>query len=415
MKKLLFISCTFLFSLILSAQNDFKKGYYISNEGIRIEGFIKTSNFKLVNDESLNDLDFKKSLDQEATKINKSSVSEFGVDQEIKIQKRKALIDDVSFFKDYSNEKSFSLQEKIVFLNVLVEGNATLYSYDGGQGIKYLWKKVDQDDIVKQFLYKKYYKSATSLTENNTFREQLFNNVKCPNQIFSDFLNVKYDKDVLISIFDNYNKCSNSNSVTFKGREEKKMAVKASVFFGYSFAKFQVINSTPERSTENFNMPTFGAEVEVFIPSEKASFFISTQYKKAQAESSYTLKLSELNPNFTTNTYRLDTSILEFVVGARYYLNFNKVGSVFVGGGVGLNVPMAKTINDYQTNNFSDLSIIDQTESLKSNPFARLQLGYIFNKHYGFDLNIDTGKNLVGNSPVKLKLNEMGINFRYTF
>lgn len=415
MKKLLFISCTFLFSVFLSAQNDFKKGYYINNEGVRTEGFIKTSNFKLVNDESVISLDFKGSLDQESIEINKSSISEFGADQEIKMQKITALLDDVSFFKDYTNEKSFSLQEKTVFLNVLVEGNATLYSYDGGKGIKYFWRRVDKEDIAKQLLYKKYYNSATKLTENTTFREQLFNNVKCPNQTFSDFLNVKYDKDVLISIFNNYNKCSNSNSITYKGKEEQKMKVRASVFFGYSFAKFQVINSIPERSAENFNMPTFGAEVEVFIPNEKASFFISTQYKKAQAESSYTLNLSEFNPNFTTNTYRLDTSILDFVIGARYYLNFNKLGSLFVGAGFGLNVPMANTINDYQTNNFSDLSLIDQTERLRSNPFARLHLGYIFNKHYGFDFNFDTGKNLVGNSPVKLKLNEMGINFRYTF
>lgn len=413
MKNLLLLLSTMLLSSALFAQKDYESGYYISNDGVKSEGYIKTSNFRMANDESFNGLDFKKSLDQDAIKIDKSAVSEFGVDQKIKIQKRKALIDDVSFFKDYSYEKSFSLQEKVVFLNVLVEGNATLYSYDGGQGIKYLWKKVDQDDIVKQFLYKKYYKSASLLTENNTFREQLFNNIKCTNQTYPDFLNLKYDKTAFVAIFDKYNKCNNGNSIIYKAVEERKITVRGSIFFGYNFAKFQIVNSTPERSAERFSMPSFGAEVEVLTMSNKLGFFFSGAYRKAEASSAVTIDLSEFNPNTTTNTVKLDTGMLDFVLGSRYYFSLGKAGSLFLGGGLGINIPLSNNLIDYQTNNFNDLSAVAVEVTMQSKPFVRLQLGYIFNDHYGINFHYDTPKNLLGDD--KAKLQEAGINFKYTF
>ena len=199
MKKLLLLT-SLLFSIILFGQNDFRAGYYIDNQGNKVEGFIKSVNLKSINDVSFRSFDFKKSLNQDAKKIDKLNVIEFGITDDIKLQRVKAKIDDVNLDKDFGYYKEFTVKELYVFLNVLVEGSATLYSYEGGQGTKYLYKVQDKDDVAKQLLYKKYFKSPNMLDENNVFRQQLFYNVKCDDQTYNDFLNVKYIESELVAI-----------------------------------------------------------------------------------------------------------------------------------------------------------------------------------------------------------------------
>ena len=109
------VTIALLFCVLVSAQSDFKKGYYISINGVKTEGYIKSSNFRSVNDDSFKGIEFKKTLDQDGLNIEKSLVIEFGSEKEIKLQKVKALIDDVSFYKDFSNEKQYDKSKDSCF------------------------------------------------------------------------------------------------------------------------------------------------------------------------------------------------------------------------------------------------------------------------------------------------------------
>lgn len=51
MKKLLILTAL-LFSVQLFSQEDFKKGYYVDNQGFKTEGYLRSSNFRTYNEES---------------------------------------------------------------------------------------------------------------------------------------------------------------------------------------------------------------------------------------------------------------------------------------------------------------------------------------------------------------------------
>lgn len=175
------------------------------------------------NNDSFSTFEFKKDLNEDLQKIEKLNVSEFGTESDVKFQKMKVKLDDVSFFGALGYDKEFSVKEVTVFLNVIVEGKANLYSYDSGNGVKYFYKLTDSDEVAKQLLYKKYYRLTSIVNENNDFREQLFNKIKCPYQTFNDFLNVKYDKDELLALFKNYNKCINSAFIVYENINKKNL------------------------------------------------------------------------------------------------------------------------------------------------------------------------------------------------
>lgn len=59
MKKLA-LSIGLLFSVLLFAQDNFKKGYYIDNQGLKTEGYLRSSDFRTYNEDSFRNFDFKK-------------------------------------------------------------------------------------------------------------------------------------------------------------------------------------------------------------------------------------------------------------------------------------------------------------------------------------------------------------------
>ena len=402
-----------LFCVLVSAQSDFKKGYYINNEGVKTEGYIKYSNFKAINDASFTSLEFKKDVDQEVIKIEKFNITAFGCGKEVKYQKLTALIDDVSFFRDYGIEKNFSLKEKTVFLNVLVEGNATLYSYDNGQGVKYLWKMAGDEGKAKQLLYKRYNKSNLNLTDNNTFREQLFNHVKCPNQTFSDFLKIKYEKDELVSLFKNYNRCTDSPFVIYKEDEEDALKFNFSLLAGYNIGSYRVDNIQQPTVPETFGMFNIGVEGELLFASKKGGLFTSIEFKKAKGSTEQTGRISEFAEPLR-QVYDLDASFLDIVFGGRFYKKVNSSISLFAGGGVGLNLGSG-TVTSYQASaSFPELEKL-KTTNLDGGTFFMFQLGCKFSKHYGIDLNYESPKNVLNNIKEVSLVQEFGLNLRYTF
>lgn len=413
--KNIFTVTILLIGFLVTAQNDYKRGYYITTTGKKTEGFIKSSDFRLMNDVNFTGLEFKESLDQEAEKIEKNTLKEFGSGKEVKIQKVRALIDNVNFYKDYSNEKAFAVEEQTVFLTVLIEGKATLFSYDGGQGVKYLWKREDQGEIAKQLLYKKYYKSNMSLTENTTFREQLFNNVKCPNQEFTEFLKVKYEKDELITIFKKYNKCVGSPITIYEDENVEKAVIKFSAMVGYNRGNLRVKNTRNPTEPENLSLISAGFEGEIIFASRKASVFGSVEMKKGKGSTEKTFVNSEFSTTSLRQVYTFDTYFLDIVMGARFYKKLTAKTTMFAGGGIGLNIG-SDFVNFYQSNSIDNkLELLNQYD-IAGNGFFTLHVGCQFGKNWGIDVNYDSPKNLINNAiGTSALMQELGLNLRYKF
>lgn len=411
--KIFFSLATLFFCFIISAQDDFKKGYYIDNIGVKTEGYIKSSDFRSINDNSFTSFEFKTSLTQDAVKIEKNTIIELGSEKDVKLQKMRALLDDVSFYKDYSNDKGFSVGEQIVFLNVLVEGNATLFSYDGGRGVKFLWKRADQGEIAKQFLYKKFYRANLNLTENNAFREQLFNNVKCPNQEFTDFLKVKYEKEELISIFKNYNKCVDSPVIVYENDNEDKAVIKLSILAGYSLGNFRVTNIKNPTDPQNYSIYSAGVEGEVIFASRKMAMFASVEIKNGKGSTEKTSKTSELSTTQLRQVFTFDNYFADFIFGARFYKKISPTYTFFVGGGAGLHAGSG-FMTFQQANTIDNELRFISNYPLSGSGFLTLHLGCKINKHWGIDVNYDSPKNLLNSAiGTSATVHEFGLNLRY--
>ena len=119
MKK---ISLLFLFFFTVSAvaQDDYK-GYYITETGERVNGFFEFYDFF-----KTEKLKFKKSGSGEFTQLPKD-VGENGIDEGR--QKFEKHLVETEMVGDNTYSKEPQLSAQTLFLNVLVKGKVSLYSY----------------------------------------------------------------------------------------------------------------------------------------------------------------------------------------------------------------------------------------------------------------------------------------------
>lgn len=416
MNKLLLV-IGLLFSVALCAQNDFHKGYYINNEGTKTEGFLKLSSFKTYNENSFTHLDFKKELSTSTEQIQVSLINEFGFGTDIKYQKINVLLDDTNLLSEFGSDKNFSTKPTTLFLNVLVEGGlATLYSYDGQNGIKYFYKIAANKNKTQQLLYKKYYKSDKILTENNTYREQLFTDLKCPNQTFTDFLTIKYTKEDLIKLFSNYNSCMNSTSNIYENKSEKKFKIRFAALAGYTFINFQLKDLEFPVDKESFGAVQFGVEGEGVFPSEKFSVFGSVKYHSSKANFETFNTSSPNNPIIFRDLYAMDAKFIDAVLGARFYQKVGDFSKVYVGIGIGVNIANGSVIKS-TINDRNPVEIPVSEANLGNTSYGTFQVGCLIKNHYAIEFSYDSTKDIIGtpNLPGSSTYNQYSILAKYIF
>ncbi|WP_026978200.1 hypothetical protein [Flavobacterium tegetincola] len=415
MKKLLLLNAL-LFSVLLFGQNDFKKGYYIDNQGIRVEGYLKTFSFGKSNDDSFENLDFKKDLNATTEKISKNTITTFGFGTDLKYQKMTVQLDDTNLFKDFSSDKDFLLKTKVVFLNVLMEGKANLFGYEGINGTKFFYSITSEKAPAKQLLYKKYYKSGKYLTESTDFREQLFKNVMCSDQTFNDFLTIKYSQDSLLKVFSKYNSCNNSSTTVYSNTTKKKFTIRVAALAGYTFAKLQLQDLELPVDEVAFGSVQFGAEGEAMIFSDNIALFATVKFSSASASVGKTFMLSEFNTTEYIDRYTLDGNFIDFVIGIRYYQTVSRFAKLYAGAGFGVNNTSGKITRTF-VNTDTSFENTATKANLGDSAYGVLQIGGLINNHYAVEFSYDTTKDIVGtpNLPGTSSYKQFSVAAKYIF
>ncbi len=402
--KYLYLLYLILLTSVSFSQSKFEKGYYIDNKGNKKEGYIRLIDFEKINE--IDKLDFKSSKSSKNDKIDLTTINEIGIGSELKLIKVSLQIDDINFYKDYKVGKELDLKNITAFLNVEIEGKASLYSFASSFGKKFFYKLSDQDKGIVQLVYKKYL-SEDNVKVNTYFRNQLFNDVKCENQVFNDFLNLEYNKEQLLKVFKNFNDCRISNSITYRNRFEKSFKTHISGFLGMNLI------SNPSLSTL-----TYGGEFEFVFPSEKLSFFIRAEYESFRSE--------EMNVYFSAggairneDTFKANAKSLDIIIGPRYNYIISKNHKVFFSTGIGF----SEQSGSITASRKLILSGVDDTiyplqkYELKPSSFFYLGVGYLFHERFGIDLSYDTNKTIYEdeNTLFKLSYSNIGVNFRFVF
>jgi len=214
MKTNLFSLFLVLMSACAFGQKNFEKGYIVDNDNCKVDCMIKNKNLK----HNPADFSFKRegsSLEENGT-IN--TIKEFGIYGKLKYIRAIVRIDRSSDALDKLTYVQYPVwSEEKLFLKVIVEGKASLYSFSDGN-IKKIFYCVT-DNAINQLIYKRYLMDIEYVgvrtnfiysytVENLEFRQQLIRDVLCADTKLSTTTSIKYYQNELEKYFINYNKCS---------------------------------------------------------------------------------------------------------------------------------------------------------------------------------------------------------------
>lgn len=398
MKNLLTIVFILCFSFS-KAQINFEKGYFISNSGIKTQCLIKNIDWK----DNPNIFEYKINLNDTEIKTESiASVTEFGIDNRSKFKRYKVNIErSGNDLKDISDTKNPKWSEEVLFLKVLIEGNATLFFYSDKTIYKYFLETksspIEQLIKIKYVSYEKNPGEAyfdDGIRENNHFRQQLYNNLKCDKISEKDFENIKYDKSSLMNIFEKYNSCMGSeSSILFKEKTQKQIiAIKITPSVNL-ISPLKIIDPNPyyniNTSINGKAVFKIGAEFEYILPFNNNiwSFFINPAYQKYGVEKTY-VKNDGFGSQGVDVTYNVivDYSSVEIPIGIRRYFFLKNTGKIFVN---------AAYINNSIGNSKININNGKKTlESGSSSNFA-IGMGGNFKNKYSLELRFNSSKNLL--------------------
>ncbi|WP_372753965.1 outer membrane beta-barrel protein [Mariniflexile sp.] len=375
MKNQLLIIFVSILSITCYSQVSFEKGYYISNAGEKIECEIKNIDWK----NNPTEFEFRLLENTEQERATIESVKEFGIYNHSKYERGIVNIDRSSnYIADLSVEKNPIFKEETLFLKVLVVGKSNLYKYEDGNLIRFFYSNNDSKDI-QQLVYKKYRNSGSIIGENNQFKQQLFNNLKCEQINFKDFNRISYKKDELINLFVRYNKCNNSEVVNFEEKQKKDL-FNLNLRLGLNSSSLAIENSLSKTRTIDFDNELgfrIGIETEFILPfnNDKWAIIIEPTYQYYKSEKAQ-----------TNQNVKADYKSIEIPVGLRHSFFLNNNSKIFINSSFILDFPTKSTVT---YNNFGSKLDITRSSNLG------FGAGYKQNDKYSLELRYQIDRDLL--------------------
>ncbi|MCW3788237.1 hypothetical protein [Plebeiibacterium sediminum] len=371
MNKLLFI--VVLLSIIgieSNAQVIFEKGYFINKEGQKTECFIKNSDWR----NNPSSFDFQTTLGAQTQKKVIEDVKEFCIYNQAKFVSGKVQIDRSSSSVDQlSSDRNPVFEEETLFLKVLVEGKASLYSYQYGN-LKRFFIQI-QDSPIEQLIYK-CFEFQDRIQENNSYKNQIITQLKCTSIGFKEIENLRYDKNQLEQIFVKYNDCSNSTYTVYESKRNTDF-FHLSIRPGITNNNFDMEKSGIDYRDSKFENKIgfrLGAELELVLPfnKNKWSVFAEPTFQYLKAETSRETDMVFGGKLITKINY----NAVELPIGVRHYFFLNDKSKLFVNGCALVNVMHNSELKFEQTNG-AELSSLD----ISSNICLGIGAGYKYDKY----------------------------------
>lgn len=385
MKKLLQLLLTTIISLNAYSQISFEKGYYINNSGKKFECLIKNVDWE----NNPTDFSYKQTEDSEIHSANINEIREFVIYSNSKYSRNTVKIDESSTDTDnLSVDRNPEFIEKQLFLKVLIEGKSNLYMYKNGNLLRFFYN-VDNSKI-QQLVYKIYLNSDDTIGDNNLFKQQLWNDLKCPTVELNKVENLKYDKNILSNFFIEFNKCNKSEFINYEEKEKKDL-FNLTVRAHLNNSSLTIENSNITSSHTDFGNKLgfgFGVEAEFILPINKNKWAIVVEptYQSFQL-----IKTTDMNLAGYKIIAKVDYVSIELPLSLRYYSFINKNSKIFYN---------VSYLLDFSANSSIDLerTEISYSDSLKINSrnnFA-FGLGYKFKDKYCLEMRFQTSRDILG-------------------
>lgn len=386
MKKKLLLLLTLIITINSYSQITFDKGYYINNNGQKIDCLIKNIDW----DNTPTEFEYKLTADSNKKKNSLKTVKEFGVYGYSKYIRSKVQIDRSTLDLDnIKYDKNPVFKEEVLFLKVLIEGKSNLYSYIDGSLKRFFFtnKKLE----IKQLIYKIYQTKNTNLAKNKHYQKQLWDNLKCPSITMNNVLDVEYKKNDLVDFFTTYNKCTNE-AYSVYNETKKRNLFNLTLRPRLRNSSFDLNKNTKIDLGANFG---FGVELEYVLPFNKNKWALIIEPTYHSIKSSNIIGTTLIN-----TTYNL----IEIPLGVRHSFFLNNNSKIFINGSFIIDINSKSSIH---------INTLDFDISAR-NSFA-FGVGYNYKNKYSIELrNLTNGELLNKYQSFSANYNAFSIIFGYT-
>ncbi|MCM4156220.1 outer membrane beta-barrel protein [Gramella sp. AN32] len=395
MKKHFLFLLIMILNLNCYSQISFENGYYINNNEQKIECLIKNKDWK----NNPTEFKYKLSKDLEQQTATIQLVKEFGIYEYSKFIRSTVKIDRSSIDSNHlSNKRNPVFENEEVFLEVLVDGKANLYYYEDGNVKRFFYSK-DNSNKIEPLIFKNYQLDGERIiNENNHFKQQLHNDLKCQSIKTKDIEIIEYDKKDLINLFVLYNECSNSNWTDYDTKQKKEL-FNLTPRLGINRSSLTIQNTASNSRNVDFKDKLgfrLGIEGEVVLPfnKNKWAFIIEPTYQYFKSEK-----------EFATYSVKVDYSSIELPLGLRYYLFLNDKSKFFLNATYNLDFVMNSAV--------SYSSGVDLEITKSSN--LGFGVGFKQNNKYSMELRYHTSREILGSYRTSYsEYNTLSVIFGYS-
>jgi hypothetical protein len=398
-----------LFSIFNLFAQKYESGYYIDNFDTKIEGFIYNNDWR----NNPKSFEFKKSLDDNSITIALESCKEFNINNISKFTRAKVQIEkSTTKVGNLGYNKNPVFVEETIFLKHLVSGkNILYYYYDHGlekfffsnektkiTQLIYIKFLIDANDVQ----FNKEYKNlqANSIMQNEAYKRQLWENVKCEQTAMNEINKLEFNKSTLQKYFTSVNTCNGSIENIVSNEKKAIVSIKGVALINSDEIKFSrsSVNSGFDRKI-GFG---FGAEVEILMPfnSYKWGIFIEPNFSKYKGEQSINYGLN----NSLKQSVSIDANIIQVPIGAKYYFGNSNKSSFYIGAGANITNIKEKTIIDFE--NTTDLYFANFTYTFFGT------LGYKF-KQFSGEFRYNTVNNASPSNGYEINFNRSSLALKY--
>ncbi len=376
---LITISCTATYSQII-----YESGYFIDESNQRTECLIRNVDWK----NNPLQFDYKLSQNEIVQKGTLQNVKEFGIYNSSKYIRAKINIDRSSDKLDeLGYERNPEFKEELLFLKVLIEGQASLYHYQEGDMSRFFYRKESE---IQQLVYKKYL-SSNNILENDSFRQELLLKLRCETIVTKDVEDLKYAKHDLEKFFRKYNECKGSDYSDFKPKKKGDW-FHLTLRPGLNFNNLEMQSSASGVKNTDFRKAggRFGVEAEFLLPYNKNKWGIILEpaykfFKSEQTRESGTVPGGTL-------VSKIDYKAIELPVGVRHYFYLNDKSKLFVTLSYVFDISNNSTIQFFREDN----SMINELE-VKPGKNLALGMGYKYNNKFSLEIQLYTNRDILNN------------------
>lgn len=376
MKKSILSLIFILITTFGYTQVQFEPGYFIDNSGKRTQCLVKNFDWKNNPDK----ISYKIEESDKVQTIGIDNVQEFGIQNESKYVRAEIGIDrSTDNFSSLSNHKAPDLEIETLFLKVLIEGKASLYSYSSPNFRRFFYKVDDAE--IEQLIFKYYKISSKERAKNIHYINQLWTSMKCDGMPYDEYKYTEYRRSDLIKIFRKYNECQNSELKDYTDKPKKKI-FSLSLRPGLSVLTYEIESNLLGRSDVSFDAATgfrIGAELEFSLPFNKRKWSLLVE------PSYHTYQASTEVRGFAVD---VEYNRIELPLGVRYYSYLNPDSRIFIDLVDILAFPGSSSV-EFERD--TDLGIVFGAN-------LAISLGYSFKEKYSFAVRYGSGRNLIGRS-----------------